>query len=149
MLDSFVNWVHNTTQSISTEVKKFKNKRFLEAAVAGCAMVAASDGTISAEEKRKMMGFISQSEALSVFSTDEVVPLFEKYSASYDFDWEIGKAHALKTISQIKENGDEARLMVRVCCAIGAADGNFDENEKNVIREICNELGLDPADFKI
>jgi len=40
-------------------------------------------------------------------------------------------------------------LMVRVCCAIGAADGNFDENEKTAVRNICAELGLNPKDFDL
>lgn len=39
--------------------------------------------------------------------------------------------------------------MVRVCCAIGAADGNFDEGEKTVVRKICAELSLNPKDFDL
>jgi tellurite resistance protein TerB len=39
--------------------------------------------------------------------------------------------------------------MVRVCCAIGAADGNFDNDEKAVVSKICTELGLNPKDFDL
>ena len=39
--------------------------------------------------------------------------------------------------------------MVRVCCAIGAADGNFDDDEKAVVRKICAELNLNPKDFDL
>jgi tellurite resistance protein TerB len=39
--------------------------------------------------------------------------------------------------------------MVRVCCAVGASDGNFDESEKAAVRNICAELGLNPKDFDL
>jgi tellurite resistance protein TerB len=35
--------------------------------------------------------------------------------------------------------------MVRVCCAIGNSDGSFDVKEKQIVREICEDLGI-PAD---
>jgi tellurite resistance protein TerB len=43
----------------------------------------------------------------------------------------------------------QAQLVIRVCCAIGAADGDFDEKEKVVVRRMCSELGLSPADFDL
>ncbi|MDE7064916.1 MAG: TerB family tellurite resistance protein, partial [Desulfovibrionaceae bacterium] len=55
----------------------------------------------------------------------------------------------LQVISRLKKRPDEARLVIRVCCAIGAADGNFDDDEKAVVREICAELGQNPADFQL
>ena len=44
------------------------------------------------------------------------------------------KGEALKVIAKMKKNGEGARLLVRVCCAIGMADGDFDESEKSMIR---------------
>ena len=149
MLDKFTNWVKETSATLAGDVKKFKNKSFMEAVVAGCAVVAAADGVISPEEKRKMIGFINQNEALKIFDLDEIIKLFEKFTSAYDFDAEVGKAQALKVVGQLKKKPDEARLMIRVCCAIGAADGDFDEHEKNVVRDICRELGQDPADFNL
>ena len=55
----------------------------------------------------------------------------------------------IKVISKMKKKSDEARLLVRVCCAVGTADGDFDENEKRVVTEICQELGLNPGEFDL
>lgn len=147
MLDRFSNWVKETSSNLQSEVLKYKNKDFLEATVAACALVAAADGNITSEEKQKMIGFMKQSEALSVFDTGEVIKLFEKYTSNYDFDAMIGKAESLRTISKLKKKSEQARLLIRVCCSIGAADGNFDEQEKTLVREICKELDQNPADF--
>jgi len=149
MFDKFTSWVKETSNNLKGEVQKFRNKDFLEATIAGCAMVAAADGTISPEEKRKMVGFINQNDALKVFDTSEVVKLFEKFASTYDFDPLIGKGECLKAISRLKKRPEEARLMILVCCAIGTADGNFDDNEKQVVREICSELGQNPVDFNL
>lgn len=104
MLDRFSNWVKETSSNLQSEVLKYKNKDFLEATVAACALVAAADGNITSEEKQKMIGFMKQSEALSVFDTGEVIKLFEKYTSNYDFDAMIGKAESLRTISKLKKN---------------------------------------------
>ncbi|MER2527745.1 MAG: tellurite resistance TerB family protein [Candidatus Competibacter denitrificans] len=137
------------TANLKTEVSKFKNKSFLEAVVAGCALVAHADGVVKPEEKQKMMGFLRNSEVLSVFDVQEVIAIFDKYSKQFEFDHQIGQASALQVVGKLKGKDAEARLMVRVCCAIGAADGNFDNDEKAVVSKICTELGLNPKDFDL
>jgi len=135
--------------SLQTEVTKVRNKTFMESVVAGCVLVAYADGNVSPEEKQKMMGFIQNSETLSAFSIDDVLAVFEKIAKNFEFDYSIGEANALQTVGKLKGKDNEARLMVRVCCAIGAADGTFDEGEKTAVRKICNELGLNPKDFDL
>jgi tellurite resistance protein TerB len=142
-----MDWLKSQTTNLQNEVKRFQSRNFMEATVAGCALVAAADGVIKPEEKQKMAGFIQRNDALKVFDMSKVIQAFEKYAQGLEFDIQIGKGEALKAISKIKKNSDEARLLVRVCCAIGAADGEFDADEKNVVREICRELNLDPNEF--
>ena len=132
---------------LATEVGKFKNREFMEACVAGCGLVAAADGSIDSSEKQKMMKFIQQSEELKVFDAKDVITVFNKVTESFEFDNEIGKAEALKIIGKLRSKPDAARLMVRVCCAIGSADGDFDEKEKQVIREMCRDLDIPAEDF--
>ena len=95
-------WLKNRFNEVSTNVKtevtKVRNKTFLEGVVAGCAMVAYADGTVTPEEKQKMMGFLKSSEVLSVFSVDEVIATFEKFAKHFEFDPAIGEANALQSI---------------------------------------------------
>jgi tellurite resistance protein TerB len=148
-LEWLKNRFNEVSTSLKTEVTKVRNKTFLEGVVAGCAMVAYADGTVTPEEKQKMMGFLKSSEVLSVFSVDEVITTFDKFAKQFEFDTAVGEANALQTIGKLRSKESEARLMVRVCCIIGGADGNFDENEKTTVRKICNELRLNPKDFDL
>ncbi|QTR47017.1 tellurite resistance TerB family protein [Thiothrix litoralis] len=132
---------------LTTEIGKFKNREFMEACVAGCALVAAADGSIDSSEKQKMMKFIQQSDELKVFDTKDVITFFSKIADNFEFDNEIGKAEALKVIGKLRSKPDAARLMVRVCCAIGSADGDFDDKEKQMVREMCRDLNIPADDF--
>jgi tellurite resistance protein TerB len=134
---------------IADEVSKFRNQEFLEAVVAGCALVAAADGDISSDEKQKMAGFIQGSKELKAFDMAKVITSFNGYCEKFEFDQHIGRAEALKSIGKLRKKPDAARLLVRVCCAIGAADGDFDADEQQVCRVICQELGLTPSEFDL
>ncbi|WP_455233144.1 tellurite resistance TerB family protein [Geopseudomonas aromaticivorans] len=134
---------------LATEVGKFRNQKFLDAIVSGCALMSAADGNIVSAEKLKMTGFIRQSNELKVFDLNKVIAGFNDVCAKFEFDEQLGRAEALKTIAKIRGDEAQSRLLVRVCIAIGASDGNFDESERAVARLICNELGLNPADFEL
>ena len=143
------NWFKSTGSSLTEQVKKFKNKNFMEAVCAGCALVAAADGEIDPTEKQKMAGFIGRSDELKVFNMNEVIDTFNKYAGNFEFDHIIGKTEALKVIGQFKSNPEIARVIVGVCCAIGAADGEFDQQEKAMVRDICQALQINPSDFQL
>lgn len=149
VLDWLKTNVTKAREALQTEVGRFKNREFMEAVVAGCALVAAADGDISASEKQKMIKYIENSDELKVFKLEEVIAFFKKITDKFEFDSEIGKAEALKHVGALRTKPEAARIMVRVCIAIGASDGDFDDNEKAVVRSICRELALDPADFDL
>lgn len=149
MLDWLKSNATAARDKLASEVSKYKNREFLDAVVSGCALVAAADGDISAAEKQKMAGFIQNSQELKAFDMKDVIKAFQDACSKFEFDVEIGRAEALKTIGKIKNKEDAARLLIRVCCAIGGADGTFEESERQVCRIICRELGLNPADFDL
>ncbi|SOB76238.1 tellurite resistance protein TerB [Marinobacter sp. LV10R510-11A] len=147
------NWLKQNAEQarskLTAEASKFKNRSFMEAVVSGCALVAAADGNIDASEKQKMAGFIERADELKHFDMRQVIEVFQKAASDFEFDHGIGKASALKAIGKIRGNDDQARLLVRVVCAIGAADGDFDAQERAVVVEIAKELELNPEDFDL
>lgn len=147
MFESFKAFVEQTRAGLETTVARFKNKVFLDAVVAACARIAAADGTISAEEKTKMLGFMKISPALKVFTTAEVIESWNRNIEFFDFDAKIGHTESNKVIVQLKDNTEASETLVQVCCVIGASDGDFDDAEKAVAREIAILLGLSPSKF--
>lgn len=148
-----MNWLKDNTSGarakLAAEVTKFRNRSFMEAVVSGCALVAAADGSIDASEKQKMAGFIERSEELKHFDMREVIEVFRKAADDFEFDHSIGKATALQRIGKVRGNQEQSRLLVRIICAIGAADGDFDGDERAMVAVIARELNLDPAEFDL
>ena len=145
-------WLKDKTskvrESVSAEVSKIRNKTFMEGVTAGCALVAAADGTVDSTEIQKMMSFIRESDALKNFKVDDVQASFRKYAEKIQGDKDFGPMAAYEAIGKVKDV-TEKKMLVRVCCVIGAADGDFDDSERAVVAKIARELGLDPAEFDL
>jgi tellurite resistance protein TerB len=147
--DNFLSQLKTKANELKTEALKFKNKDFLNAAMAGSALVAMADGSISSEEKQKMIKFIESNDALSIFTTSDVIKAFQDFVGQLEFDKDIGEAKAYQTIGKMKSNTEASRLLVRMIIAIASSDGNFDDTEKKVAVKIAKELAIDPSEFEL
>ena len=149
---SFSNFLSNLKTKageLKTEALKFKNKDFLGAAMSGAALISMADGSVSSEEKQKMIKFIESNDALSIFTTSDVIKSFQDAVGQLEFDKDIGEAKAYQALGKMKNNKEAARLLVRMIIAVAASDGNFDEKEKVVARKIARELGVEPSEFEL
>ena len=146
---NFLSGLKSKAGELKTEAMKYKNKDFLNAAMAGSALVAMADGSVSAEEKQKMIKFIESNDALSIFTTSDVIKAFQEFVSQLEFDKDIGQAKAYQALGRMKSNVEASRLLVRMIIAIASADGDFDANEKAVASKIAKELGISPSEFEL
>jgi tellurite resistance protein TerB len=147
--NNFFNNIKDKMSELKTEALKFKNKEFLNAAMAGAALIALAEGEISASEKQKMVKFIESHDALSIFSTTDVINAFQDFVTQIEFDKDIGDAKAYAALGKLKSNNEASRLVLRMIISIAAADGDFDADEKVMAIKIARELNLNPADFDL
>ena len=147
--DNFLSQLKTKANELKTEALKFKNKDFLNAAMAGSALVAMADGSISSEEKQKMIKFIESNDALSIFTTSDVIKAFQDFVGQLEFDKDIGEAKAYQAIGKMKSNTESSRLLIRMIISIASSDGLFDNDEKKVAVKIAKELALDPSEFEL
>ncbi|MEI6745045.1 MAG: tellurite resistance TerB family protein [Methylococcaceae bacterium] len=145
--NDFLNDVKTKANELKTQALKFKNKEFLEAAMAGSALIAMADGKISSEEKQKMIKFIENHDALSIFTTSDVIKAFQDFVGQIEFDNDIGEAKAFLALGKMKSNAEAGRLLIRMMIAIASSDGDFDLQEQAVAAKIAKELALNPAEF--
>lgn len=132
-----------------TQVKQFQNKNFADATMAVCALVAAADGTIDSSERKKTASFISSNDTLAVFDVSQLQQTFNTYCDKLIKDFDFGKVDLLQVVSKLKKSPPQARAAVQVAVIIAGSDGDFDADEKAVIREICRSLDIDPAEFDL
>ncbi|MGH9156022.1 MAG: tellurite resistance TerB family protein [Acidimicrobiales bacterium] len=137
------------SSQLKTKAKTFKNADFANASMAICALIAAADGKIDADERRKTAGFIASNDVLSIFPAEDLRATFDKYCNKLDSDFDFGKIEAIQTIGKLKKKQDQARAVIQVGIIIGGADGNFDDDEKKAVRDACFACGIAPQEFDL
>ncbi|WP_432742874.1 TerB family tellurite resistance protein [Methylobacter sp. G7] len=147
--DNFLSQLKSKANELKTEALKYKNKDFLNAAMAGSALIAMADGSVSSEEKQKMIKFIESHDALSIFTTSDVIKAFQDFVGQLEFDKDIGEAKAYEALGKMKSNAQASRLLVRMIIGIASSDGDFDYAEKKIAIKIAQELAIDPAEFEL
>jgi len=140
-------WLQKQTESARNVVSKYMGKDLTEALVAGSALVAMADGIIEPSEREKLIDYFRTSQEMRGIKISEVDSRFNYFIQRIQSDRLLGKAEALRAIGKLASKPDAARLVVRLCCAVGFADGEFAPVEKKIVEEICREVNLDPREF--
>ena len=147
------NQLRNQTQSMQQTLvarkNDFKSGGFRDATMAMCALIAAADGSVDAEERRKVASLISQNEVLQNFPADQLQRIFNDDIDKLMRDFDFGKVSILQEISKVKKKDNEARAVIQIGIIIGGADGNFDKDERKAVRDACLAVGINPADFDL
>ncbi|EIC20129.1 tellurite resistance TerB family protein [Thiorhodovibrio frisius] len=127
--------------------KRLLNKDFMKAFSAGVALVATADGSYDEDEKEKIRAYITNTDVLEGYNAGEVLSLVQKYADTLTTDREIGEKKAYEALLEISDDEEYCDMIIKICCEIGKADGNFDDNEKSVVVNICDRLGKDKREY--
>lgn len=141
--------INDANDSLQKNIGQFKNKKFADASMAICALVAAADGDIDADERKKTAGFIVSNESLKVFSASDLKEKFDFYCNKLEADYDFGKIEAIQALSVLKGKPDQARACIQLGIIIGGADGDFDADEKRAIKDACNAVGIPASEFDL
>ncbi len=147
--DNLKEKIGDMNQALTTKVSQFKNTEFANATMAICALVAAADGDIDSSEKQKTASFIMSNESLKIFQASDLLEKFNFYCDKLTQDFDFGKIECIQTISKLRKKEDQARAVIQIGIIIGGADGNFDPDEKKVVREACNSVNINPVEFDL
>ncbi|MCW2548974.1 MAG: terB [Mycobacterium sp.] len=126
-----------------------KSGAFRDASMAICALIAAADGSIDVEERRKVAALIGTNEVLQNFPADQLQAKFNEYCDKLTSDYDFGRVAVIQEIGKVKKKENEARAVIQIGIIIGGADGNFDEDEKKAVRDACHAVGLSPSEFDL
>ncbi|WP_432493674.1 tellurite resistance TerB family protein [Kineococcus auxinigenes] len=134
---------------LKTRVAQFKSKDFAEASMATCALIAAADGKIDPSERQKTAAFIGSHDVLAAFDAAQLRDSFDRYCGKLSSDYDFGKIEALQAVGKLRGKPDQARAVVQVGVLVGGADGDFDDDERRAVRDVCHAVSLDPAEFGV
>ncbi len=127
-------------------IERQRNRPFLEAVMAACAIVATTDGRVTFAEDVRVDQILDRLDRLKAFDPHEGIDLFHDFCDGILADPKVGHDAALAAIRSIASNPADGSLLLRVCIAISEADGKMTLAEQIEIVSICSRFGIDPAD---
>lgn len=130
-------------EALAAELDKFRNRQFLDATMAASALVSMADGDANITELNTLDQALETLQELRLYDPHEAMDLYRDYLDGLRDDPGATRGKIIQVVGKIREDQHAARLLVRVCVAIGKADEDFSEPEKAVIIELCETLALD------
>ncbi|MEW2451291.1 TerB family tellurite resistance protein [Streptomyces parvulus] len=147
--DRFKESASQMQTQLAAKRNDLKSGAFRDASMAMCALVAAADGTVDPSERQRVAQLIAANEVLQNFPADDLRRRFEENLDKLAADFDFGKVGILQEIAKAKKKPAEARAVVQIGIVIGGADGDFDKDERAVVREACYALDLPPHEFDL
>ena len=126
-----------------------KSGAYRDASMAMCALVAAADGTVDPSERQRVAQHIGTNDVLQNFPADDLRRRFEDNLNKLTADFAFGKVSVLQEVAKAKKKPAEARAVIQIGIVIGGADGDFDKDERAVVRDACFTLDLPPHEFDL
>jgi len=142
------NWIRTLLDNIGEEIARRRNRPFLEASMAACALVATADGEITFSERSRLDEMVKSLDQLESFDPHEAVELFNQFAepiAGSPEDIAEARRRARETVGRVASDSRLARLIARMGVAMSRADGHISPPELAEIDRICKILDLDPS----
>ncbi|MEX2450758.1 MAG: TerB family tellurite resistance protein [Rhodospirillales bacterium] len=125
-------------------LERHRNRPFLEAAMAACAVIATDDGTVSFAERVRVDQILETLDQLNIYDPHEGVDIFNEYVDEIRKSPKDGHDDAMKAVEAFAGEPESASLLIRVCLAIAEADGQATLADQIEIVTLCSLLGVDP-----
>jgi len=129
----------------ATELERYRNRPFLKATMAACALAASASGEISFAERIRIDQILMTLDALKVFDPHDGVDLFNEYAQRILDAPRVGREHALTAVRTVATDPAKAALLVRICLAVAEARGEKGLIEQIEIVILCSLLKVDPG----
>ena len=136
-------------EALAAELDKFRNRQFLDATMAASALVSLADGDANITELNILDQALETIQELKIYDPHDAMNLYRDYIDGLRDDPGRTRNKIIQSVGKIQDDQHAARLLIRVCVAIGKADDNFSEPEKEVITELCQILALDDDELDL
>ena len=130
----------------SKKDKEIKATKIGKAVAYGSALIAAVDGDVDDSEKKKFAGFVKLRPELKNLNHISIIKEFNAAVELLMFDKDTAKEDVKAALQAVNNIPGMATLILKICCAIGAADGDFDDDEKAEVIWMAEEcFGVSPS----
>lgn len=136
------------TGNAQAEMKKVVNRDLMQAIVGGGLLIAAADGEIEAAEVAKLDELIRANPNLTHFGS-EITDTINRFTAQLNANFQVGRLAIKRELADVKNCQPDAEEAFVNMIAIAQSDGEIEDKELVVLKEIGLHFGLRPQDYGI
>ena len=126
-----------------------RHRDFVDTTMAACALVALADDDHRLSEliaRDRILHHLDQERTVDV---NRAVAAYERYSKLLETEGSAGRKNLLDIVASVRGDRQKSEQLIRVSIAVGRADQQFSAKERSVVEDICDALGLHPADLGV
>jgi tellurite resistance protein TerB len=143
MLTKFKEMMSQVASDGERLFSRVKDKTLFRRVVSASFLIARADGDFDSNEKSDLAKIIVKE--LPQFKIDDILSILSDCESKIAFDEAMGIQEIMHDVTAAK--GDDAALIIRISCFIGASDGDFDANEMKVASDMAKGMDLDPSRY--
>lgn len=134
------------TAAAAATLHKVENRDLMEAIVASAVLVGHADGSMDDGEIQKLNDIIAANDNLKHFGS-EIGLTIDKYVSMYESGARLAKVKLMKEITDVQADEEQKLEAFIIAIEIADADGEIDEAELKILKEIGQKLGLKVDDY--
>lgn len=143
MFNKFAEFINEMSKEGENLFSRVKDKSLFRRVVYSSFLIASADGDFDSSEKSALAKIIGKE--LPQFKINDILKILGECEEKVSFDKAMGESELIDDIGGA--SGDDCGLIMRISCYIGAADGDFDADEKAVAIKIAKSMGSDPSRY--
>ena len=133
----------NLSKLYREQMERHRNRPFLRAAMAGCALVSMASGAVTLRERVRVDQVLETLDALQVYDPHEGVELFNEFVEALAASEEEGRRLVLESIdAEVAQEPEKAGLLIRICLAVSEVEEDVPVREQEQIAALCDHLGV-------
>jgi tellurite resistance protein TerB len=125
-----------------TALIHLRSEALLEAAVAGCAVIAHSDGEVAPAERQLVFGLMRHDPLLSMFPRDVVQRAFALQHQAFSQDPDAARQAALRQVATLADRPRHALVVLEACRVMTSADRRVHPGEIEALARVRHALGF-------
>jgi len=145
MFDSIKKFATDVIGEGEKALSRAVGKKTFKRVVCAGYLIASADGDFDADEKNDLSKIVQKT--LPQFDLADILGVIDECDDKISFSKTMGTMEILDDIGGA--TGDDAKLIMRVCCFIGESNGKFEQCEKLVARDIAMKLKVSPSEYNL
>ena len=131
----------NITDLLNTQIEQHRNKPFLKAAMAACALVASTNGKVTLYQRMKIDEILENQDRLKIFDPHDGIDLFNDYIERLQNDAETTHRELCEIVKNLVDCEETADWLIQLCQTILQKKDQTDSVAQIEINTLCDLLG--------